>query len=351
MGRPLNKKFFGNRNIGSVSTTSDDGIGGQGVASAAITVVGSYTTRPTFTFTAPTLPTGVTATGTINSEALSGVATTAGTGYNVGDLLTLTAADGGTATAYVATLVGGAGTGIATVNFTGTGAVRGTFQALPGAKFATGATAPNTVAKTGTGTGAEITVTFRAITGTSGVTITDSGSGYTAAPTISAYANRGGITVATIVLTTDSGNVGSATNQENAIQITAYIPAIGEAGYINGAGGSSAVAADIVRQSGSNKYVVRTAQGVGRVKLVAATPTKGQASIIATDSAGGTYYVTELRGRKAHIIKGDQTGTQFTTGTDGIDVPWTFNTTSPSTKIIDSQPYLAAGVNVQISNA
>ena len=33
MGRPLNKKYFGNRNIGSTSTTADDGIGGQGVAS------------------------------------------------------------------------------------------------------------------------------------------------------------------------------------------------------------------------------------------------------------------------------------------------------------------------------
>jgi len=347
MGRPLNKKFFGNRNTGSASTTADNyGIGGEGVASAAITVAGSYTTRPTFTFTAPTLPTGVTATGTINSEALSGVATTAGTGYNVGDLLTLTAADGGTATAYVATLVGGAGTGIATVNFTGTGAARGTFQALPGAKFATGATTPNTVASTGTGTGAEITVTFRA----SAVVITEQGSGYTAAPTVSAYANRGGITVATIVLTTDSGSVGSDTNEENAISITAYIPAVGEAGYISGAGGSSAVAADIMRQSGRNKYVVRTAQGVGRVKLVAATPTKGQASIIATDSAGGTYYVTELRGRRAHIIKGDQTGTQFTTGNDGIDVAWTFNGTS-GTKVLDTQPYLAAGVNVKIANA
>ena len=32
MGRPLNKKYFGNRNIGSTSTTTDDGIGGEGLA-------------------------------------------------------------------------------------------------------------------------------------------------------------------------------------------------------------------------------------------------------------------------------------------------------------------------------
>ena len=37
MGRPLNKKYFGNRNIGSASTTADNGIGGQAVASIAVT--------------------------------------------------------------------------------------------------------------------------------------------------------------------------------------------------------------------------------------------------------------------------------------------------------------------------
>ena len=37
MGRPLNKKYFGNRNIGSTSTTADNGIGGEGVESVTIT--------------------------------------------------------------------------------------------------------------------------------------------------------------------------------------------------------------------------------------------------------------------------------------------------------------------------
>ena len=31
MGRPLNKKYFGNRNVGSTSTTADDNIGGEGI--------------------------------------------------------------------------------------------------------------------------------------------------------------------------------------------------------------------------------------------------------------------------------------------------------------------------------
>jgi hypothetical protein len=71
MGRPLNKKYFGNRNIGSTSVTTDDGIGGEGVASVTLNALGSYTTRPTIGFSAPTLPNGVTATGTVTSEVLS----------------------------------------------------------------------------------------------------------------------------------------------------------------------------------------------------------------------------------------------------------------------------------------
>jgi hypothetical protein len=45
----------------------------------------------------------------------------------------------------------------------------------------------------------------------------------------------------------------------------------------------------------------------------------------AVDSAGGTYYVTKLTARRALIIKGDRTGTQFTTGTTGISIPWSFD--------------------------
>jgi hypothetical protein len=72
MGRPLNKKYFGNRNVGSASTAADDyGIGGGAVASVTLNALGAYTTRPTITFAVPTLPTGVRATGTITSEVVS----------------------------------------------------------------------------------------------------------------------------------------------------------------------------------------------------------------------------------------------------------------------------------------
>ena len=304
MGRPLNKKYFGNRNAGT-AVAGDDGLGGNQVASVTIGTVGAYTTRPTASFSAPdkTALGAVTATGTVTSEGLTAVVTTAGTGYNVGDLLTLTAADGGTATAFVATLVGGAGTGAATVNFTGASASRGSFQALPGAKFATGATAPNTVAATGTGTGAEITVTFRA----KAVVLTNAGSGYT---------NAADAAVTFTQSVTGTSVMGTSTlvgNNENAINISAWIPTVN--------GGSSSVAGDIVKQVSGSRYKVETAQGTGIVKLVAAAPAAGQATIVATDFANATYYVTKLTGHKATLTRFGGGAYEFA---DGAAVAWTF---------------------------
>lgn len=226
MGRPLNKKFFGNRNIGTTGS-ADDGIGGQGIAS--VTIVGEFSgftgATTTVTFSAPQLPGGVTATGT-------------------------------------ATIVGDAVTAIV---------------------------------------------------------ITQNGSGYTAVPTVTIADSDVGAEVttgtATAVLTVDTGGVpGSATNQENAISISAFVP-----------GGASAVVGDIVKQIAARAYRVTTAQGTGRCDLVAAAPIAGQMTMTAVDSAGGTYYVTKLTARRALIIKGDRTGTQFTTGATGITIPWSFD--------------------------
>ena len=96
MGRPLNKKYFGNLNIGTNgytpvpggNTGGDDGIGGEGVASYGTIVAGSgWTTIPTVTFSTPDLPGGVAVAGTAHYKALSFSTTANGTGYNVGDVL------------------------------------------------------------------------------------------------------------------------------------------------------------------------------------------------------------------------------------------------------------------------
>jgi hypothetical protein len=102
MGRPLNKKWFGNENTG--------GIAGSGVASVTIDTAGTYTAGlPTVEFSAPNLAGagGDTATGIVHGQALSAATTANGTAYRVGDVLTVA---GGTrtssATFPVAAIIG-----------------------------------------------------------------------------------------------------------------------------------------------------------------------------------------------------------------------------------------------------
>lgn len=69
MGRPLRKVLFGNTNTGSSSTTADDGIGGEGVAS--ITLGGTnnssgYALNDPIDISAPNLPGGVQATARVS---------------------------------------------------------------------------------------------------------------------------------------------------------------------------------------------------------------------------------------------------------------------------------------------
>jgi hypothetical protein len=219
MGRPLHKKFFGNRNIGTTGT-ADNGIGGQGVAS--VTISGTWadfaSATTTVVFSAPQLPGGVTATGT--AVIAAGVVT--------------------------------------------------------------------------------------------GVTITEKGSGYTSAPTVEIEDSDGGAETtgtATAVLTTDTGAPGSSTNQENAIAAFAFVT-----------GGSNKLG-DIVRQVGSRRYRVKTADGTMVCELVTdgVANAAGEMTITATDSAGGTYFVKKLTARKAVLVR--NTGTQFATG---ASVKWTF---------------------------
>jgi hypothetical protein len=278
MGRPIQKKFFGN--------TNTPAIGGEGVASVTLGTLGSYTTRPTVTFSAPDLAgaDGVTATGTVTSEVLSATIS-GGAGYGNAQTFNLTVANAAGETAVLNVTSEADGT-VITVNSITT---RGTFTALTAVVSVAG----------GTGTGAVPVLTYRA----KAVVITNAGSGYTdatdAAPTFTQSVT--GTSVLTAV-------------KQNAITISAFVP-----------GGSSAVVGDIVKQTASRAYRVTTAQGTGRCDLVAAAPAAGQMTMTAVDSAGGTYYVIKLTARRALLIKGDRTGTQFTTGTTGISIPWSLD--------------------------
>ena len=234
MGRPLNHRYFGDNNI----TPSGSDLGGEGVASVAVT--GTFGSKTPGTYDIPA--------GVISAPQIAG---------GTKPTLTLTYLTASTATVAVVT----PGTG-----YTGTATISGAgLQSLGGA---------------GTGT---------------------------------------------IVLTATM-----TSNRDNAIAVTAWIPASGAAGLVSGAGGTASTSnGDIIRQTGTRSYLVQTSEGVGKCTLVAATPAAGgQMIITATDSASGTYYVTKLTNRKAWLTR--NSGTEFA---NGAVVSWTLGSAVLNTSV------------------
>jgi len=124
--------------------------------------------------------------------------------------------------------------------------------------------------------------------------ITIEGSGYTSAPTVTAPTGTLGTGTLTAVLTSTGANV---------IAATAYVATTNES-------------ADMIAQKGDITYRVETAtDGVGECALVNDTPAApGEMAIIATDSAGGTYYVTKLYNNTVRLDPTNGNGSQFTLG-------------------------------------
>ena len=296
MGRPIKKKFFGNLNTGSSSTGADNGIGGEGVASVVLNAKGNYTTRPTFTFSAPQLPGGVTATGTITSEASTAASDGTlldGVNYVVGDLITFA---GVTDTVGRVASVGGGQGEIQTIDFVGTGTNRGSFTTLPTNKTGLAVTVTGNVFGGGgsTGTGQTVAITFRA----KAVVIVEAGSGYSAAPTSTPTQS---VTFTSVALTA---------TQQNALAAYAYI-----------IDGTEGVLVDIMKQESSRRYLVKDDDGVqGQCRLVASDAGNlypGEMCLIATDTQGCTYFVTKLTARRAYLTQRTSAGTgyQFANGT------------------------------------
>jgi hypothetical protein len=315
MGRPLNKKFFGNRNIGTTGTGDNYGIGGQGLLSISnpvggvgnFVVTNTYQNFPLLTIGAPNLPTGVQATADVVFE-LDTVTFSSG-GQTDGDYLAgLSTAITGLGGGAVVNIVEVANK-VTAVNLTGGN--RGEFRR--GDITGSGVTTHQVLQAPNAGTNLQITVTFRV----KSITILEKGSGYTAVPALSwsghTFTGQTSPSLNVVALTTDSGAVGSSTNQENAIVIRANVNDNG-----NKVG-------DIIKQVSTRRYKVRTADGTGIVELIQgdSTPNVGKAMIIATDSGGSTYWVTKLTSRKAVVYQKSEDGTyEFT---DGQQVVWTFD--------------------------
>jgi len=211
MGRPLNKKYFGNTNY----STTGEGVGGEGVASVTVVAGDSadYADNEVAVFTAPELAGGETATGYI-------------------------------------TVTGGA---VATV------------------------------------------------------VITNAGSGYTSAPTVTITTVSG--TETTLALTAVLTTAGAA--RINAIAAYAYVT-------------GNSLLADIVKQESSRRYKVATSEGTLVCSLVTdgAANAVGEMTIVATDSSAKTYYVKKLTAHKALLVPFGAAGHEF--GSDEQSVKWTF---------------------------
>jgi hypothetical protein len=344
MGRPLNKKYFGNRNIGSTSTAADDKIGGSAIGSIALGAANnsaSYTAGTTqISIAAPTLPNGVTAIGSL----VVGPA---------GAFLTTAASTSGTnRTTFTATGTGAAVTGTYTGlvqkaggTTTGTGATFTIVKATTGTNYATGGVLTTiTASSKGTGyvvgdtikidgaliggvtTTNDITLTVVgavAAAGTiTGITITEGGSGYTTVPAVTLSTGTQGTLTVTAALAADTGNVGSATYEENTILMTARLT------------GGSAVTVDIIKQVSARRYKVTDGTRTGIVKLKSSVATAaGEGSVRLLDSDSGTYFATKITSRKVVITRGTGVQTAFATGTA---VKWNMTAATADSLLVDN---------------
>jgi hypothetical protein len=333
MGRPLNKKYFGNRNQGAdgyqvdesaggsanAQNYADDRIGGEGLASVtngntgSININDTYKTFPNLLASAPGIPGGVTAlvqvTWEIESISIGGT-NTGYTNSQTGVAATLTGLGGSIITPTFTINTNGTGN-VSAINITN----RGSWTSIDG----TGITTGYSINGAG-GTNAMATVKFRI----KSIAVTEKGSGYVTAPSLSWSVVNGGTMpdAQTPSLTVDTGAVGSATNQENAILMTARLT------------GGSAQIVDIIRQVSTNRYKVTDGTRVGIVTLKSSVATAaGEGSVRLVDTDGGTYFATKLTAHKATITRGTGTQAAFTTGSA---VKWNMDAATADSLLIDN---------------
>lgn len=299
MGRPLNDRFFGNRNVGSVSVTTDNGIGGEGVASVTLggSNSGFYSQGLSITIDPPTLPGGVQAVASVTVNTATGVIsavsiTEPGSGYSTIPTVAITKP--------------------ATVNWQASG-ITGTNVVT--VTTATGIVVGMTIAGGSTGSNGKV----QAIVGTTIYSTVVNNATFNNATNM-VFSDAGAGQTTTGVLTTESGLQNPSQNpagyNANAIVI-----------YANVAGGG-AVVGDIQKQVGSRRYRVKTAAGTARCTLVASdTPAAGEAYIVATDTGSNTYWVKKLTSRRATLVPRTGSTHQFplTIEGDPVSAGWVFS--------------------------
>jgi len=261
------------------------------------TALGSYTTVPTITISAPTTAGGTQATGTVAMQTLVATIQSGGSGYAIGDTITFT---GGTfstpATLTVATLSGSA---IAT--FTSNNG--GTYTVLP--------TNPISTTTSGAGTGATFNVTSWGVR-TTAYTITNAGSGYVEQPTVSF--SGGGGSGATAYAT-----VGSTTTIKSlATTLSFYTPA-GQQVQINDGGGD-----------GGNYWRLQGAANTGGVQLLATGTGSTTPALYSTKSTAGHTFYTNTFAQAQFVVSHTASAVNYVQVTGGASG-------SPATVTISAQ--------------
>jgi hypothetical protein len=376
MGRPLNSKYFSR------------GTRGEDIVGVNVVTPGSYssTTFPTVSFTPPTpqLPNSVPPVAAVSTvTAVQGIVTANGSGYHLGDVLTV---QGGTRTTPASFSVNAVVTTNATLTAAGTnydvsagakdeiwfdtagwstplkirvitvtGSAVATFSVIQQGVWSGPGAAPTTVTGSsthngpidGNGSGATFSLTYGVYSATP---VVDGGS-YTAvsnalvtsgaSTTVAPAGGTGALLRFNYgVQTISVSNPGSGYIASPSVTIgttaSAGTPIIGEAGaykvlipiaYV--LGGSQGLPANIIKQINTNTYLMQTSENTSSVTLVASSPLKaGQAWLIATDVNGSTYYVTKLTAHKARVTRQTMNGS-FAWPT-GADVPWTFEAALPT---------------------
>ena len=101
-----------------------------------------------------------------------------------------------------------------------------------------------------------------------------------------------------------TGTIGNTANTgATQIQFTGFVT------------GGSANTGYATRQTGSKTFRITTTDGTGDLLLTAVASgslTAGQCQLTATDSVGGTYYVSKITSRYVTLVPND--GTQFSSG-------------------------------------
>ena len=305
MGRPIKKRFFGSTAGGSLA-------GGEGVASLTVNGANSYSAGTTISFAASPIG-GTTAAASItfvtpaagapgNGNVASYSITTAGSGYTSAPAVTITKPANVVVDGFTA-IYGNV------VKFS-TNVTSGIYVGMVANAFFTSAHLgnPTRVVAVNTTTG---NITF-SMANTAAITSPIS------------FGDVGRAGAITAVLT-------PAVTSANTIQGNAWI-------Y----GGVVGKQADIVSQRSSRRYRVTNADGTNVVRLPFATEcalantyqgpfAANVMTITATDSTGGTYWVTKLESRTVCITPGGSgPGTQFSAN---AHVSWNVNAAVLNTSV------------------